>query len=112
MSLLFVLVFVFPSIYQSVHVVQHHWQALSVHSCSCHHHKHKSAEEGISQPAKAKESCPILDFEFATFYRTSKVRVGAAAYVYNGLVKNEIHKFVFTDHVRVITLRGPPLSVT
>ena len=92
-SLLFVLAFVFPVVFQSVHVVMHHWQALSAHHCCQHHHQEEDNDrKSIHLPIGVKSSCPILDFEYASFNRTADFKLNAVSYKFIDLVKYEIQK--------------------
>lgn len=109
-SILCVLLFVFPSVYQTVHVVQYHWQKETVKHCCSYHSHCNNGDESYNYPGETKKACPVCEFEFTSFKRNSKVELGVVARIYFDLVKSEIQNFVFSNYTWVITLRGPPNS--
>ncbi|MGQ1785011.1 hypothetical protein [Saccharicrinis sp. GN24d3] len=110
-SILFVLIFVFPSIYQATHVVQHHWQApIESHCCEQHHCKYNDFNS-FNNPVETKKACPVCEFEFASFNKAAKIELVGVANYYMELVNNEIQEFVYCNSHQTIKHRGPPLFI-
>ena len=108
-SFFIALTFVFPSIYQAIHVVQIHWSVSSAHSCSCSNIKETKNDVRYSYPHDTKKPCAVCEFEFASFSRTKNIKLGSVSSVYTELLIAYTQKVSISNCNEVVTLRGPPL---
>ena len=107
-SFLLAVIFVFPIIYQSVHVMQNHWQSHTDSHC-CHHDHHSKADgPQYTYPVEKVKPCLVCEFEFASFNNTEKVKLSSAGNVYVNLVAAHPQEAYCNKHIQVTTLRGPP----
>ncbi len=102
------LIFVFPSIYQSIHVFQIHWNTNTAHTCSCQDIKETNNDYRYTYPQETKKSCPVCEFEFASFNKIKNIKLGAIRSDYIDVHLTNIQEIYFSNYNEVITLRGPP----
>lgn len=107
-SILFALIFVFPSVYQAGHVVHKHWQKSEVHHCSCKHDVVPAGKVSFTYPQKTEEACAVCEFEFAVFNSTNHSVLQGVAFNYFDMDYPLVQNFVSDKHIFIIKLRGPP----
>jgi hypothetical protein len=58
-------IFLFPVLYQPVHIIQHHSPERSDHSCDHHHHHHhKETADDAIRITQTENDCLICEYEF------------------------------------------------
>ena len=104
-------IFLFPVLYQPVHIIQHHSHERSDHACEHHnHHHHNEAPADITHITQAEDDCYICEYEFVIKDLPGSSELVNAPFPYYEVKTAPAVSYIKTRSFTQINPRAPPQS--
>ena len=104
-------IFIFPVLYQPVHIIQHHSHERSDHSCEHHHHHHHTEKPpDVTHVSNHEDDCYICEYEFVIKDLPGAYELANAPIQYHEVKTAPAVSYNNTPSFAQINPRAPPQS--